>query len=526
MKMVKKGKVVLVSIFMCFAMIALSYAGVPVFAFQLQAKEFTGQVIIFPFYDVRNGTTGQYFSITNTSEKNWVQGHIRFRSGKYSVEVLDFDVILSPNDVFTFWILDDVDGNGNPGFLSVDGDTLKNSKAFLGSYYDSATGSASIPFMISRLEAVGVSSDDALEQAKYGYVEFIPEGAVEDKFMDANGDDVADYSSLLAAVIADYKDNSIDHAWYPDNVFMGHEWFVDFTTLAGYAINAQPIQDFRSDKNDVARLDNGYQPSSNNKNIKSGMNGLILHEEIGTNPNEGNPFYRPDWTTTYGPTLAFGDAVQAVDDSGNGLTRNNMPIPTAWGSIAEVEFMGKNYVENGIPWMARWMDFSGTINTYAILTFPTKYFHFFTDLLFDPTNNTTYTHGAGKNRIQDADYKVNVNKANFDIDYELMAYDTQENTYTPGGTISPLRGGERKVLKDEVNYVSVGKDKDMDTHFDTEGWIAVSNFNLPGGKTLDEDDNTTFIPPTGFVVQEISGYGQFSEDWVFKCPWDNVVGGE
>jgi len=526
MKRMKGRKVdlFLVAVFMCFALVGSTFAlVVPSYGFY-HVEKVTGQVVIFPFYDVRSDAAFQYFSITNTAD-DWVQGHIRFRSGKYSVEVLDFDVILSPHDVFTFLVIPNVDGKGTPGFASFDVDTLKNSSYFLGGYYDSATGTAYIPFMTSRLEAVGISSADALEQAKYGYVEFIPEGAVDDDFMDANNDDQPDYDTLLKAVEKDFKDgddngddNPIDYADYPGNDFMATEWFFDGNSMAGYAINADLIADFRTENH--AHLDDGYRPDATG--LYSGMNGLILHEDIGTKQDPSDPFYRPDWTTTYGPTLAFGDDYDAAGEGG---------MVTPWGSVDEVEsVLDKSKLRNHSPWMARWIDYNGNLETYALLTFPTKYFHFFTKLLYapnDPNRNGKFTLGKDVDRTNDNDYNVDVTKQNFNINYEFVAYDTQENTYTPGGTISPLRGGEKKVLKEEVNYVSVGAGKDMDTHYDTEGWFAISNFELANANIREGiDDNITIgiedeigvdiniIPPVGFVVHDIPGAYQTSIDWI------------
>jgi hypothetical protein len=42
-----------------------------------------------------------YVSIENTSS-NWVAAHVRLRSGRFSIEVVDFPILLSPHDVFWF----------------------------------------------------------------------------------------------------------------------------------------------------------------------------------------------------------------------------------------------------------------------------------------------------------------------------------------------------------------------------------------------------------------------------------------
>jgi hypothetical protein len=42
-----------------------------------------------------------YVSIENTTD-SWVAAHVRLRTGRYSVEVIDFPILLSPHDVFWF----------------------------------------------------------------------------------------------------------------------------------------------------------------------------------------------------------------------------------------------------------------------------------------------------------------------------------------------------------------------------------------------------------------------------------------
>lgn len=68
-----------------------------------------GDVVLFPYY---NGSEGweNYYTIINDSAL-WIQGHLRFRGATWCGELRDFDIILSPGDVFVFRIAD-VDGDG------------------------------------------------------------------------------------------------------------------------------------------------------------------------------------------------------------------------------------------------------------------------------------------------------------------------------------------------------------------------------------------------------------------------------
>src|SRR5262249_54789659 len=62
-----------------------------------------GDALLYPYYTVQeaNGTAyNSYFSVVNTNTDVKVV-KVRFREGKASAEVLDFNLYLSPNDVWT-----------------------------------------------------------------------------------------------------------------------------------------------------------------------------------------------------------------------------------------------------------------------------------------------------------------------------------------------------------------------------------------------------------------------------------------
>ena len=64
----------------------------------------TGQALVFPYYTVNNGwiTT---FNVTNTSDLT-VAVKVRFHEKKNTRDVLDFNVVLSPYDVWTAYVQD------------------------------------------------------------------------------------------------------------------------------------------------------------------------------------------------------------------------------------------------------------------------------------------------------------------------------------------------------------------------------------------------------------------------------------
>jgi len=68
----------------------------------------TGQVLVFPYYNVNNGFITS-FNITNTTDQ-YKAVKVRFRESKTSNDVLDFNVYMSPNDMWTMGLSADADG--------------------------------------------------------------------------------------------------------------------------------------------------------------------------------------------------------------------------------------------------------------------------------------------------------------------------------------------------------------------------------------------------------------------------------
>jgi hypothetical protein len=79
-----------------------------------------GDTLLFPIYTTANAGTDATpapattsFSVTNTSAVETVAAKIRFREQEHSMDVLDFIVVLSPNDKFDFYV-DQVNGAARP----------------------------------------------------------------------------------------------------------------------------------------------------------------------------------------------------------------------------------------------------------------------------------------------------------------------------------------------------------------------------------------------------------------------------
>ncbi len=160
-----------------------------------------GDALLFTYYDVRSvadgglGLTDNYFTVINTST-HWTQSHVRIRTGDCSVELLDFDILQSPKDVFVFDLYED----GGITFASCDSNTLTDSGFSLN--YDAdgdgdkdcfILSSSTFPAMLSLITECGdcatggaITEAQAVELVKKGYVEVIEEGTIRPKISNKN----------------------------------------------------------------------------------------------------------------------------------------------------------------------------------------------------------------------------------------------------------------------------------------------------------------------------------------------------
>ena len=106
MKMVQKPRKSLVAFALASA-IGGAMVAAPAQAVNLSPDNL-GQVLIFPYYTAKNGFDS-YIHLTNTSAETLI-AKIRFREAKNSREVRDFNIILSPKDIWTAAVTQDGDG--------------------------------------------------------------------------------------------------------------------------------------------------------------------------------------------------------------------------------------------------------------------------------------------------------------------------------------------------------------------------------------------------------------------------------
>lgn len=131
----------------------------------------TGQVLLYPYYTVRNGKSSNGYmtslSVVNTTNTAKVV-KVRFLEAKNSKEVLDFNLFLSPKDVWTAAILPTANG----------AKVVTNDKSCT---YPSAlrtAGATGIDFV--NYAYSGDGGGDTLDRTREGYVEIIEMGDIID----------------------------------------------------------------------------------------------------------------------------------------------------------------------------------------------------------------------------------------------------------------------------------------------------------------------------------------------------------
>jgi len=131
----------------------------------------TGQVLVYPYYTVQstNGNSwNTYLSIVNTTSRAKAV-KVRFLEGKASAEVLDFNLFLSPNDVWTAAVVPSNTGATAPGHL-ITADVACTNPAIPAGGVDFRNFTYSTAF-----DSI---AGKGLERTREGYVEFIEMGTL------------------------------------------------------------------------------------------------------------------------------------------------------------------------------------------------------------------------------------------------------------------------------------------------------------------------------------------------------------
>ncbi|MDY6991598.1 MAG: hypothetical protein SVR94_03195 [Pseudomonadota bacterium] len=344
-----------------------------------------GDALLFPVY---NAYVDNYFTISNNDDK-WIQGHIRFRGAGWSSELLDFDVILSPGDVFVFRVAD-VDGDGH---WEVDQSLDKKNFMYTAKVAsckhtvpDRAAGGENRDYCMDFGTAlVPNTRDGVITQAtvdhhlKVGYVEFIGEAVLEnmtgewmhillnnqgEKYQTKHGNQLG----VTAWSWSDAPNQFADGQPLSDvpNVLTGTAFITLPGDNHGIAYNAEALCDFRTWEH-PHRIDNYrmfhdvetgryYSLDAGNDKKMMANRAVIVHDENVAGPGNARP-HRPygDYVFRFDPANDGANGPENRDDEAQ------MSFQNTWGpTLAD----GDDYTLSGLrptfgnpetdDWDARW----------------------------------------------------------------------------------------------------------------------------------------------------------------------------
>lgn len=233
-----------------------------------------GQVLIYPYYTVQKGNSTLISVVNTTSQVKAVK--VRFLEGRNSREVLDFNLYLSPFDVWTGAVF--ANGATGPGNLR----TADNSCTV------PAIGGATIPFR--NFQYTGGNADNGptnLERTREGYLEMIEMGVVVGSLAGNATHGASGVPSNCGNVVAAWNpggiwaaSNGVAQIALPNGGLFGNETIVDVANGTMHTYAADAIEGFYTDSTTPATLHTN--PGSTQPNLSQADNGLTADSFVFT----------------------------------------------------------------------------------------------------------------------------------------------------------------------------------------------------------------------------------------------------
>lgn len=281
MKLLKNTRKKVVTLAVASALGGVAMMSAPAHAMNV-AQDGKGEVLLFPYYTVRNGFD-TIFSVVNTSDRT-VLFKVRFREAKNSREVRDFNVALSPHDVWTAGVT----ASGADGALVRTFDKSCTSPILpAGPNGSTEVGFTSLGYDGSDSQFVYDNGGRNLSRVQEGYIEVIemaystvPESQITSanviEFATKHVNGVPNScttfdQSFAPLVLTDPKWASFTA---PANVLVGNATLIN--VASGKAIDATPtaIQGFQ-DQNAIIFAPGDLQPSLADGNVGPTVNMLV-----------------------------------------------------------------------------------------------------------------------------------------------------------------------------------------------------------------------------------------------------------
>ncbi len=301
-----------------------------------------GQVLIFPYYTAR---AGQFtaISIVNTQNNTKIV-KVRFLEGKNSREVLDFNLFMSPNDVWTGAVVATADG---AKVISNDNSCVAPSDLFAETRRDGL----GVQFLneFKNYEYTGANVDNAtmasLDRTREGYFEVIEMSVIDDNLV--TGDAMAGTAATLTGYI---KHNS-----------------------AGVPANCGAVDGFDGNSAAAIRFPNIGGVGLFNEPPRGGLAGRssIINSATGSNFTF-SPTAVDAWSDITNYTASGSTSPKLIDVSPNtsNIFTSAGVVTATWTGVAGGAMAGvlmRNTVQNEFI-----LDAGTQSSTDWIVTFPTK----------------------------------------------------------------------------------------------------------------------------------------------------------
>lgn len=325
------------------------------------ATDGLGQVLIFPYYTVQGGWT-TLFNITNTSDQI-VAAKVRFHESYNSRDVFDFNVIMSPHDVWNGWVADNGEG---PSFHTED----KTCTTLVNVPVDVAADG--VPFYAPDLGIDGTiaytgSAADGgptdITRMNEGYVEVIMMGASTTSFVPAIAFPGSDL--ILGAIHSNGTPPGCQRLATAFLTYPGNIGTDSFATLQAYFSTQAGLNPLKGSYN-LVNASKGWTASGSPTTIANFTTSPLMTTTL---PSGGGVPFNLSFLE---PSLNSGNTRPV----GTGPTDAALPVlaTTAGGVNAVSTLLARTHVIN------QWTRITQSTNAWvtasdSVLTFPTKAFY-------------------------------------------------------------------------------------------------------------------------------------------------------
>jgi hypothetical protein len=447
------------------------------------ATDGLGDVLLFPYYTARNGWNS-LIHITNTSNVATVAVKVRFQEAQNTRDVLDFTLVLSPNDVWTGYVTNTPAG---PRLKKSSGETSCTSPVM------PADG---FPF-----STFGFGGGSDLTRTEEGHITIIEMGhALTGTAIDTAAK-AKDCATIDAAFTKANINTTSNQFGEPINSLKGQ--FSLVRVDAGLAMGGSPVT-----------LANFFTP---NMAYPVGViDGATVAGALGFAGNFGvtNLIAAQEFPDFLLPTLNDANPSVSMVQDDTALSTQQTLIDTAWANPVDAvsAVLMRSIVIN--EWS---INPALGVESYWVVSFPTK-FHY-VDTVAQPTPaeiaqmvgggpaaaNPAYVGGP-------APFSTFWNPVFRSCDtVTFRLYDRSEGTVSATGTsISPAPPIPPKALCNEVNVLSFSPDANLlgsavAQAIDVSGLVSKEPFGwmdlvLPAGQLVGPTNTYVGLPATGFVL--------------------------